>query len=172
MSTKIDFNDKYNDWTTLESATIENKKLEVRFTLDAKSEDGTFEPIAPLHGTPTAAGFDLYAAREMTILPRGSQLISTGVRMEIPEGWFGMICPRSSVASKTPLRIGARVIDSDYRGEVLVNLHNDSNISAWKVEKGERVAQIVFMQHLTEMVQVETLESSVRGDGGFGSTGK
>lgn len=145
----------------------------VPFTLDPAALDGSFEPTAPLHGSETAAGFDLYAAEDVSINAKASVLVHTGVRMAIPTGWFGMICPRSSVASKTPLRIGARVIDSDYRGEVLVNLINDGPLdsSAWQIKKGERVAQIVFMQHLSEMVQVESLEETNRGDGGFGSTG-
>ena len=93
--------------------------------------------------------------------------------MAIPTGWYGMICPRSSIASQTPLRIGARVIDSDYRGEVLVNIINDGPIGAvpWLIKKGERIAQIVFMEHLVKMKQVKTLDDTVRGEGGFGSTG-
>lgn len=145
----------------------------VPFTLDPASDDGSFEPTAPLHGSETAAGFDLYAAENITIHPKTSILARTGVRMAIPTGWFGMICPRSSVASKTPLRIGARVIDSDYRGEVMVNIINDAPTDRgyWEITKGERIAQIVFMQHLSEMVQVDSLEETNRGDGGFGSTG-
>ena len=142
----------------------------VPFTLDPAALDGSFKPTAPLHGSETAAGFDLYAASSVHLMPGASKLVSTGVRMAIPEGWFGMICPRSSVAYKTPLRIGARIIDSDYRGEVMINIHNDGN-TPWGIDVGERIAQIVFMQHLSEMVQVESLEETNRGDGGFGSTG-
>lgn len=145
----------------------------VAFTLDPSNEDGSFEPIAPLHGSDTAAGFDMYAAKDTIIRPKSSVLVHTGVRMAIPVGWFGMISPRSSVASKTPLRIGARVIDSDYRGEVLVNIINDGPVGSapWTVKKGERIAQIIFMQHISQMQQVDSLEDTARGAGGFGSTG-
>ena len=146
---------------------------EVKFTLEEADEVDHYKPIAPLHGTDTAAGFDLYAARNVSIKPGESKLIPTGVKMAIPEGWFGMISPRSSIASKTPLRIGARIIDSDYRGDVMVNLHNDAtgNGVPWEIKAGERIAQIVFMQHLVQMTQVDSLDDTSRGEGGFGSTG-
>lgn len=144
---------------------------DVLFKLEPASSDGVFKPQPPLHGTETAAGFDLYAACHETLNPGESKLVRTGVLMAIPSGWFGMISPRSSVASKTPLRIGARVIDSDYRGEVLVNLHNDSD-APYTIEQGTRIAQIVFMPHLTKMIQVDSLEDTKRGSGGFGSTGR
>lgn len=143
---------------------------QVKFTLDDTNEEDHYKPMAPLHGTDTAAGFDMYAARSVHLMPGASKLVSTGVRMAIPEGWFGMICPRSSVASKTPLRIGARIIDSDYRGEVMINMHNDGN-TPWAIDVGERIAQIVFMQHLVSMKQVDSLDDTNRGEGGFGSTG-
>lgn len=146
--------------------------LAIKAMLRPESEDGLYKPVMPNRGTNGAAGFDLYTASKVTIPPRSSVLVPTGVKMAIPTDWFGMICPRSSVASKTPLRIGARIIDSDYRGEIFINLHNDNNTSPWVIEQGERIAQIVFMPHLSEMIEVSYLDDTTRADGGFGSTGK
>lgn len=142
----------------------------VEFTL-MKSVKDTFEPKAPLHGSETSGGFDLYVAKDTIVMPNGSILVSTGVCMKIPEGWCGQINPRSGVASQSKLRIGARLIDSDYRGEVMVNIHNDSPTEITKIVRGDRIAQIVFVPHLKEMVMVESLDETERGDGGFGSTG-
>lgn len=141
----------------------------VQFTL-MEAEGEEFTPKAPLHGSESAGGFDLYVATTQYLAPGQSTLIRTGVMMKIPQGWVGIISPRSSVASKQLLRVGARIIDSDYRGEVLVNIHNDSQHQA-EILSGERIAQIVFVPHLGQMVQVDSLDDTVRGAGGFGSTG-
>lgn len=140
----------------------------VNFTL--KTADVYYMPKAPLHGSDTAAGFDFFCATNMSIPPRASTLVPTGVCMQIPVGWCGIISPRSSVASKTPLRIGARIIDSDYRGEVMVNLINDSD-GDYHIPMHTRIAQIVFVPHLMSMTEVDVLDDTVRGEGGFGSTG-
>lgn len=161
-----------NEATYVVGELLETMQPTVTYTIEPVNEDGTYKPVAPLQGTLGSAGFDLAAAQEIIIGPRGSVLVRTGIKCAIPIGWCGIINPRSSMASKTPLRIGARVIDSDYRGEVLINIHNDSNLSPWKIEQGERIAQIVFMQHLSTMECVESLDDTDRGDGGFGSTGK
>lgn len=125
----------------------------------------------PTRGSQHAAGFDLYAANDVTIKPGESILAGTGIAMAIPNGYFGQINPRSGVAYKTKIRIGSRVIDSDYRGEIMVNLHNDGE-EDYEFKAGERIAQIVIMQYLASIVEVEELDTTVRGTGGFGSTGK
>jgi len=90
--------------------------------------------------------------------------------MSIPQGWFGQINPRSSMAVKR-IRVGARVVDADYRGNIKINIHNDSD-ETYEIMKGDRIAQIIFMPCLQSIVQVDELDNSDRGSGGFGSTGK
>lgn len=131
----------------------------------------TANATIPSRGSDTAAGYDLYVDHNTVIEAKSQALVSTGIAMAIPDGWFGQINPRSSVASKRNLRIGARVIDSDYRGEVYINIHND-NDSDILIERGERIAQIIFMEHYSQpLTEVDSLDETVRGTGGFGSTG-
>lgn len=131
----------------------------------------TANATIPSRGSDTAAGYDLYVDLNTVIEAKSQALVSTGIAMAIPDGWFGQINPRSSVASKRNLRIGARVIDSDYRGEVYINIHND-NDSDILIERGERIAQIIFMEHYSQpLTEVDSLDETVRGTGGFGSTG-
>lgn len=127
--------------------------------------------IMPTRGTEHSAGFDIYAPERVDIPAGQSYLVGTGLAMAIPQGWFGQINPRSSVAAKKKVRVGARVVDADYRGEVFINLHNDSD-EVYEIMKGDRIAQIVFMPFLAEVIQVNELDETVRGSGAFGSTGK
>ena len=116
--------------------------------------------------------------RTMTLLwnvikPQGTMKIHTGLAMEIPKGYFGAIFARSGMATKRGLRPAncVGVIDSDYRGEIIVALRNDSD-SEQVITSGERIAQIVIMPYLPiEFNEVNSLEDTERGDGGFGSTG-
>ena len=131
--------------------------------------------VMPKYGSDFAAGADLYAAEadEVVIASGETKLIHTGIAMEIPEGLVGLIYARSGLASKKGLAPANKVgvIDSDYRGEIMVALHNHSN-ETQTVAVGERVAQMVFAPFYTaEMVEVEELSDTVRGAGGFGSTG-
>ena len=125
---------------------------------------------APLRATAHSAGFDIYAPERVDIPAGQSYLVGTGVAMAIPNGWFGQINPRSSMAVKK-IRLGARVVDSDYIGEVFVNLHNDGE-STYEISKGDRIAQIVFMPYMESSEIVDEIENTARGSGGFGSTGK
>lgn len=125
----------------------------------------------PTRGTEHSAGFDLYAPERVDIPAGQSYLVGTGLSFAIPSGWFGQINPRSSMASKHKIRVGARVIDADYRGEVMINLHNDSD-STYEIMKGDRIAQVVFMPFMADIQQVNNLDDTQRGSGGFGSTGK
>ena len=129
----------------------------------------------PSYGTEEAAGADLYACLEqpVTVAPGASEWISTGIALEIPRGCAGLIYARSGMACKKGLAPANKVgiIDSDYRGEVVVVLHNHSN-QPRTVEPGERIAQLVITPVLTPAYEeVNELSSSERGAGGFGSTG-
>ena len=130
----------------------------------------------PERGSAGAAGYDLYAdlSSPVTIPPHETAMISTGLALQIPEGYFGGIFARSGLASKEGLRPAncTGVVDSDYRGPVTVALHNDS-ASPRVVTPGERIAQLLILPFLeAEFVPREELEESARGGGGFGSTGK
>jgi dUTP pyrophosphatase len=127
---------------------------------------------APTRGSANAAGFDLYCAIQepATLAPGQTALVPTGVAMEIPAGHFGLIKDRSSMALRG-LRTSAGVIDSDYRGEVKVVLTNAS-ADVHVIEPGTRIAQMVVLSHAApEVVEVEALDDTERGAGGFGSTG-
>ena len=129
----------------------------------------------PTYGSTAAAGADLYAceAGEITIAPGETKLIHTGLAMEIPEGLVGLIYARSGLASKRGLAPANKVgvIDSDYRGEIIVALHNHGTAEQ-TVADGERIAQIVFAPYYAaEFTVVEELCDTARGEGGFGSTG-
>ena len=129
----------------------------------------------PTRGSLFAAGYDLYAAtfEDITIRPHETVKIDTGLSLAIPETWFGAIFARSGIATKQGLRPAncVGVIDSDYRGPVIVALHNDTNEDQI-VPAGSRIAQIVFMPYYTTTFEiVDDLDSTERADGGFGSTG-
>ena len=132
--------------------------------------------VLPAYGSASAAGADLYAVTEgaVTFAPGETQLIRTGLAVEIPEGYAGLIYARSGLATKRGLAPANKVgvIDADYRGEVMVALHNHSQ-SVQTIESGERVAQLVITPFLkAEYAQAEELSDTARGAGGFGSTGK
>ena len=129
----------------------------------------------PTYGSEFAAGADLYACLEapVTIQPHETYLVPTGLSLELPVGWAGMVHARSGMATKRHLAPANKVgvIDCDYRGEVMVSLHNHSN-SPQTVEPGERIAQLVIMPYLTaRFFEAGELSDTVRGEGGFGSTG-
>jgi dUTP pyrophosphatase len=118
------------------------------------------------------AGSDLRASEEITIPSKGRCLVPTGISMAIPKGYVGLIWPRSGLAVKRGIDSGAGVIDSGYRGEICVLLFNHSD-DDFKVVKGDRIAQILIQKVETpQFIQVETLDETERGAGGFGSTGK
>ena len=130
--------------------------------------------VMPTYGSPFSAGADLYSAEEELIIPAGeTALIGTGLSMEIPEGYGGFIYARSGLATKKGLAPANKVgvVDSDYRGEIKVALHNHSKQDQ-KIEKGERIAQLVIAPFLkAEFYEAEELSTTERGSGGFGSTG-
>ena len=130
----------------------------------------------PQRGSEKAAGYDLYAdtQEEITIAPYTTQMIGTGIAMEIPEGYFGAIFARSGLAAKKGLRPGncVGVVDSDYRGEWKIALHNDTDLPQ-TIAPHERIAQMVVIPFLpVEFTEAADLSDTERGAGGFGSTGR
>lgn len=130
----------------------------------------------PVYGSAYAAGADLCALLDSPAdIPAGATvLIRTGLAAEIPEGYAGLIYARSGLASKRGLAPANKVgvVDADYRGEIMVALHNHS-AATQTVEPGERIAQLVITPFLTaDFCETEELSDTVRGTGGFGSTGK
>ncbi len=128
----------------------------------------------PTYGTVDAAAADLYALldNETTINPGEMVMIGTGLAMEIPKGYVGLIYARSSLGSKKGLAPANKVgvIDADYRGEVKVPLYNHSK-EPQTVSPNERIAQIIFTPYLkADFKEVDTLDETIRGAGGFGST--
>ena len=130
----------------------------------------------PTYGSAEAAGADLYACleAEVTILPGQTAFIPTGFAMAIPKGCAGLIYARSGMACKRDLAPANKVgvIDSDYRGEIIVALHNHGS-EARTVSHGERIAQMIITPVLTPAYEIaESLDNTARGEGRFGSTGK
>lgn len=130
----------------------------------------------PTKGSAAAAGYDLYAAikEPIAIPPHETIKIGTGLSFELPENTFGAIFARSGLATKEGIRPAncVGVCDSDYRGEYIVALHNDSNETR-TIEPGERIAQLTIIPFIPiTLVETSELSETDRGDGGFGSTGK
>lgn len=132
------------------------------------------DAIIPKYGSQFAAGADLYACGESTeIAPGETKLIHTGIAMELPLGTVGLIYARSGLASKRGLAPANKVgvVDCDYRGEVMVALHNHGD-AVQTIEAGERIAQLVIAPYYTaDFTLCDELSETVRGEGGFGSTG-
>ena len=127
----------------------------------------------PTYGSLAAAGADLYALQGAEVQPGETVLIHTGIALEIPEGYAGLIYARSGLATKRGLAPANKVgvIDADYRGEIMVALHNHS-LQPQKIDDGERVAQLVITPFLrVDFDEVDDLTDTDRGVGGFGSTG-
>lgn len=132
--------------------------------------------IIPTYGTEFSAGADLYAlpGEKVVIEAHKTVMIHTGLAMEIPKGYAGLIFARSGLASKRGLAPANKVgvVDPDYRGEFMVALHNHTDEDK-EIEGGERVAQLVIVPFLKASFDVaDELSDTVRGEGGFGSTGK
>ncbi|MGN0513608.1 MAG: dUTP diphosphatase [Lachnospiraceae bacterium] len=144
-------------------------------TADVRIKKLNDKAIIPTYGTEFSAGADLYACIDetVTLAPGETRLIKTGLAMEIPVGYAGLIYARSGLASKKGLAPANKVgvVDADYRGEIMVALHNHSTSDA-SIEPGERIAQMVIAPFLTaNFIVSDELDDTVRGAGGFGSTG-
>ena len=132
----------------------------------------------PMRASAAAAGYDLCACLEgdgeVRIAPHTTVRIGTGLSIAIPDGYFGAVFARSGLAAKQGLRPAnaVGVCDSDYRGEYIVALHNDGSVEQ-VIRNGDRIAQLVVMPYLAvDFCEVEALDETERGDGGFGSTGR
>ena len=131
----------------------------------------------PTHGSEYAAGYDLYACidnESLFIYPHQTVKIGTGLSVEIPDGYFGAIFARSGLATKQGLRPAncVGVCDSDYRGEYIVALHNDTD-NTQTITNGERIAQLVVMPYMpVKFEEVDELSDTERGDKGFGDSGR
>ena len=130
----------------------------------------------PTRGSKYAAGYDLYAATDkiIDIAPHSTIKIGTGFAFEIPYGTFGAIFPRSGIATKRGLRPAncVGVVDADYRGEVIVALHNDTD-EIQSIEPGERIAQLIILPYLAvDFNETDELSDTIRGASGFGDSGK
>ncbi|BDD54509.1 Deoxyuridine 5'-triphosphatenucleotidohydro lase [Monascus purpureus] len=167
----------------------ENASTSIDSTMTSKTSNGTSvtslsQPLPPLYvkkltesaqaptrGSAFAAGYDLYSAKETVIPAKGKALVDTGLSIAVPEGTYGRIAPRSGLAAKHFIDTGAGVIDADYRGEVKVLLFNFSDVD-FSIKQGDRIAQLVLERIYTpEVLVVDQLEETIRGAGGFGSTG-
>lgn len=131
--------------------------------------------VIPTYGSVDAAGADLYACtiEPETIMPHETKLIKTGIAMAIPKGLVGLVFARSGLASKRGLAPANKVgvIDADYRGEIMVALHNHTEVEQ-TIEANERIAQIAFVPYIKGNFNiVDELSETIRGEGGFGSTG-
>lgn len=129
--------------------------------------------IIPTRGSACAAGYDLYSCMQCEIPAGKTEKIKTGIAIELPTGYFGAIYARSGLAAKKGLRPAncVGVIDEDYRGEVIVALHNDSD-EPQTISCGDRIAQLIIQPYaVVEIKEVDGLSETDRGSGGFGSTG-
>ncbi|KAJ3806925.1 dUTP pyrophosphatase [Lentinula lateritia] len=125
----------------------------------------------PSRGSALSAGYDLYSAEKKIVPAHGKALVDTQISIAVPLGHYGRVAPRSGLASKFMIDTGAGVIDADYRGVVFVLLFNLSD-KDFEVEEGDRIAQLIIEKiHTPEILEVQDLDETLRGAGGFGSTG-
>ena len=126
----------------------------------------------PTRGSKYSAGLDLYSVESVEILPQERKMVSTGLSVTVPTGCYGRVAPRSGLAYKHGVDVFAGVIDSDYTGLVKVILYNSDKENTFKVNVGDRIAQLILEKILIpDVVNVNGLDKTDRGDGGFGSTG-
>jgi len=130
------------------------------------------EATLPKYAHASDAGMDLYALENVTLNPQERKLVPTGISLAIPFGYVGLIWDKSGIAANHGLKSMGGVIDSEYRGEIKVVMHNLSDKQV-VLEKGTKVAQMLIQPvHQPELIEVEELDQTNRGWGGFGSTGK
>lgn len=129
------------------------------------------DAVLPKRGSALAAGYDLSACQSCEVAKGGRAVVKTGLKVAIPAGCYGRVAPRSGLAVKRGIDVGAGVVDADYRGELGVVLFNFGD-EAFEVKPGDRVAQLILERISTPSVmEVQSLKETVRGEGGFGSTG-
>ncbi|XP_063418897.1 deoxyuridine 5'-triphosphate nucleotidohydrolase-like [Mytilus trossulus] len=131
----------------------------------------TANALCPTRGSKLAAGYDLYSAYDYKIPSKGKVCAMTDIQIALPEGCYGRVAPRSGLAAKHFIDVGAGVIDQDYRGNVGVIMFNFGE-QEFVVNKGDRIAQLICERiYIPELEECENLNATERGDGGFGSTG-
>jgi dUTP diphosphatase len=138
----------------------------------ARLADGAREPTRAHEGD---AGYDLYALEAASLAPGERASVGTGIAVAIPDGWAGLVLPRSGLAARHGITIpnAPGLIDSGYRGEVRVLLLNTDPRDTFEVAAGDRIAQLLLVRHeAPEVLEVESLDETVRGAGGFGSSGR
>lgn len=139
--------------------------MKVRYTLDV----GAYEPTK---AHPDDAGFDLYCMYDVTVLGENDKVVDTGVHFEIPRGYVLFVKAKSGLSCNKHIEVGAGVVDSGYTGSVRVHLYNLLG-SRYKFHQGDKIAQAVFLPiPEVELELVDSLESTERGENGFGSSGK
>ena len=144
----------------------------------------TEEAQVPVYGSVAAAGMDLFSAVDLTVPPQTRKLVSTGISVswetqeghwdEHPEKYYLRIAPRSGLSVKSNIDIGAGVVDSDYRGEIFVCFINNSLDKEYHIQRGDKIAQMILtrFEQFSEVVIVDDLTETLRGESGFGSTGR
>ncbi len=128
----------------------------------------------PSYAHPSDAGADLHARESAVLQPGERALIRTGLAIALPHGYVGLVHPRSGFAAKHGITVvnAPGTVDAGYRGEIMVTLLNTDNTNAFEVKRGDRIAQLVIQKvELAQFEQVQTLDDTARGTGGFGSTG-
>jgi len=127
----------------------------------------------PTRGSEGAAGYDLQSIESCVILPGNRAVVSTGLSLELPPGVYGRIAPRSGLAVKHGIQVGAGVVDADYRGEVKVVLFNHDKEASYMIKPGYRIAQLILERCETpEVEEIFETSNTSRDQGGFGSTGQ
>ena len=132
-----------------------------------------YDAIVPTRASDRSVGYDLYSSEDaMVPCQAGRALVGTGITVVLPEGVYGRVAPRSGLAVKHCINVGAGVIDPDYTGEVKVVLFNHGT-EDFEIKKGDRIAQLILERCDTPMIkEIGLLDETLRGDGGFGSTGQ
>lgn len=151
------------------SPSVKRMKIDTKCVLRwAKLTDFAFEPV---RGSALAAGLDLRSAYDITVPSRGKALVKTDLQIQVPHGAYGRVAPRSGLALKNFIDVGAGVIDEDYRGNLGIILFNHSDID-FEVKRGDRIAQLICERiFYPELEEVSKLDATERGAAGFGSTG-
>ena len=131
-----------------------------------------YDACLPTRGSDGAVGYDLYSSEAATVpCQAGRALVGTGIALSIPDGLYGRVAPRSGLAVKHCINVGAGVIDPDYTGEIKVVLFNHGE-KDFEIKKGDRIAQLVLERCETPPIEeISIVEDTERGSGGFGSTG-
>jgi dUTP pyrophosphatase len=128
---------------------------------------------APERATSNAAGYDIFSLSDYCIYPQTRVMLKTGISIELPEGYYGRLAPKSGLALNHGIDVMAGVIDSDYRGEISVILYNTDKDTPYVVRTGDKIAQLIVEKYYPFGLQVvDELSDSERGSDGFGSTGK